>query len=68
MNIHMPTREEIHIAFEQGEEAVAGLFMGVGKQLEELAGQMEKQAAAIKDLQGKYSANPSEPAKPALTK
>ncbi len=64
MNIHMPTREEIHIAFEQGEEAVAGLFMGVGKQLEELARQMENQAAAIKDLQARLAKNSRNSSKP----
>jgi len=46
MNIRLPTREEIHIAFAQGEAAVVDLFLEIGQQLEELAGQLEKQAVA----------------------
>jgi transposase len=64
MNIRMPTREEIHAAFEKGEEAVVELFIGVGLQLEEVAGQLEKQAAALQDLQArlkKNSRNSSQP-------
>lgn len=60
----MPTREEIHAAFEKGEEAVVELFIGVGLQLEEVAGQLEKQAAALQDLQArleKNSRNSSQP-------
>ena len=64
MNIRMPTREEIHTAFEQGEGAVVGLFIGVGKQLEELAGQLEKQAAAIKELQARLAKNSRNSSKP----
>ena len=60
----MPTREEIHAAFEQGEEAVVGLFVGLGKQLEELAGQLEKQAAAIKELQARLAKNSRNSSKP----
>jgi hypothetical protein len=45
----MPTREAIHVAFEQGEAAVVELFIGVGRQLEEVAGQLEKPAAALKE-------------------
>ena len=64
MNIRMPTREEIHAAFEKGEAAVVELFIGVGLQLEEVAGQLEKQAAALKELQArleKNSRNSSQP-------
>ena len=64
MNIRMPTRGEIHAAFEQGEGAVVGLFIGVGKQLEELAGQLEKQAAAIKELQARLAKNSRNSSKP----
>jgi len=53
MNIRLPTREEIHAAFVQGEAAVVELFLGVSQQMEELAGQLEKQAAALKELQAR---------------
>ena len=53
MNIRLPTREEIHNAFVQGEAAVVELFLGVSQQMEELAGQLEKQAAALKELQAR---------------
>ena len=46
MNLRMPTREEIHAAFEQGEAAIVELFLAVERQLEELAGQLEQQAMA----------------------
>jgi hypothetical protein len=49
MNLRMPTREAIHAAFEQGEAAVVELFIGLGLQLEEVAGQLEKRAAALKE-------------------
>ena len=64
MNIRMPTREEIHAAFEKGEAAVVELFLGVGMQMEELAQQLEKQVAALKELQArleKTSRNSSKP-------
>ena len=49
MNIRRPTREEIHSAFVQGEAAVVELILGVGQQVEELAGPLEKQAVALKE-------------------
>jgi transposase len=64
MNIRMPTREEIHAAFENGEVAVVELFIGVERQLKELAGQLEKQAVVLKELQArleKNSRNSSQP-------
>jgi transposase len=60
----MPTREEIHTAFVQGEEVVVELFVGVGRQIKELAEQLEKQTAALKELQAcleKNSRNSSKP-------
>jgi len=57
MNIRMPTREEIHVAFEKGEAAVVELFLSVGMQVEELAQQLEKQAAALKELQARLEKN-----------
>ena len=64
MNIRMPTREEIHAAFEKGEAAVVELFLGVGMQLEELAQQLEKQAAALKELQARLEKDSRNSSKP----
>ena len=64
MNIRLPTLEEIHAAFEQGEEAVVELFAEVGRQTAQLAEELEKQAEALKELQarlGKNSRNSSNP-------
>jgi hypothetical protein len=64
MNLRLPTRDEIHRAFLQGEGAVVELFAEVGQQVETLARHVETQAAALKDLQarlGKTSANRSKP-------
>lgn len=64
MNLRLPTRDEIHRAFLQGEEAIVERFAEVGEQVEALARQLETQAAALKDLQarlGKTSANSSRP-------
>ncbi len=64
MNIQLPTREEIHSAFVQGEAAVVELFLGVGQQMEEVAGQLEKQAAALKELQAQLEKNSKNSSKP----
>lgn len=64
MNIRMPTREEIHAAFEKGEAAVVELFLSVGRQMEELAQQLEKQAAALKELQARLEKNSRNSSKP----
>ena len=64
MNFRLPTRDEIHRAFLQGEEAMVELFAQMGQQVEGLARQLETQAAALKDMQarlGKTSANSSQP-------
>jgi hypothetical protein len=64
MNIRMPTREEIHAAFEKGEAAVVELFLSVGMPVEELAQQLEKQAAALKELQARLEKNSRNSSKP----
>jgi transposase len=64
MNIRLPTREEIHIAFVQGEAAVVDLFLGVGQQMEELAGPLEKQSVALKELQARLEKNSHNSSKP----
>jgi len=64
MNIRMPTREAIHAAFEQGEAAIVELFLSVGRQLEELAGQLEKQAVLLKELQARLDKNSRNSSKP----
>ena len=42
MNFRMPTNEDIHTAFEQGEAAVIALFYEVPTQVAELAQQLAK--------------------------
>lgn len=64
MQIRLPTREEIHLAFAQGEQAVVDLILNLGTPFEALAKQLETQAAALKELQarlGKTSQNSSKP-------
>ena len=64
MNLRLPTRDEIHRAFLEGEEAVVDLLAQVGQQVVGLAQQLETQAAALKEVQarlGKTSANSSKP-------
>lgn len=64
MNVRLPTLDEIHRAFLDGEEAIVELFTQVGQQVVGLAQQLEAQAAILKELQarlGKTSANSSKP-------
>lgn len=53
MNFHMPTDDEIHSAFEQGEEAVKDLFHDVATQVTELAHQLAKQGELLQELQAR---------------
>jgi transposase len=64
MNIRLPTREEIHIAFAQGEAAVVELILGLGTQFEELAEQLKTQAAALNELQARLEKNSRNSSKP----
>lgn len=64
MNLRMPTVEDIHSAFEQGEEAVVALFADVGKQVEALAGELQQQAAALKELEARIGKNSRNSGKP----
>jgi transposase len=64
MNLRLPTCDEIHRAFQEGEEAIMELFAQVEQQVQALAQQVEAQAAALKEVQarlGKTSANSSKP-------
>ena len=64
MNIQIPSHEEIQKAFIEGEEAVLALFDKFAAQVIALAGQLEIQAAAIKELQAKAAKNSSNSSKP----
>jgi transposase len=64
MNLRLPTRDEIHRAFLQGEEAIVALFTEVGQQVEALARQMETQAAALQDLQARLAKTSENSSKP----
>jgi len=64
MNFQMPTDEEIHTAFEQGEAAVMALFHDVAAQVTQLAQQLAKQGAILHEWQArlaKSSRNSSQP-------
>jgi len=64
MNILMPTNDEIHAAYSKGEAAIVDLFEAVGKQVEGLATQLEKQNEAIKELQARLSKDSHNSSKP----
>src|SRR2546427_10935241 len=55
MHFQMPTDEEIHTAFEQGEAAVLALFHDVAAQVTELAQQLAKQAVILHELQARLA-------------
>ncbi len=61
MNILMPTRDEIHATFSEGEEC---RFIWSGGQVECLASQLEKQNEAIKELQARLSKDSHNSSKP----
>jgi transposase len=67
MQLRLPAKEEIYVAFENGKEAVVELFDKVGRQVEELAVQLEKQAVALKELQERLSKNSQNSSKPPST-
>jgi transposase len=64
MKIRLPTREEIHIAFDQGEAAVMELILGLETQIEGLAWHLETQATALRDLQARLAKNSQNSSKP----
>jgi len=64
MNINIPTTEEIHVAYQQGEQAVVVLVESLGIQVIALANQLEKQAEAIEELQARLAKDSSNSGKP----
>jgi hypothetical protein len=49
MNLHMPTDEEIHTAFAQGEAAVMAVFHAMATPVAALAQQMAQQGAVLQE-------------------
>jgi transposase len=64
MNFHLPTDEDIHTAFEQGEAAVMALFHDVAAQVTELAQQLAKQGALLHELQARLAKSSRHSSKP----
>ena len=60
----MPTPDDIHTAYGQGEKAVIELFIGVEAQVRELAKELEKQAEILKELQARLGKNSRNSGKP----
>jgi len=55
MNFHMPTDEEMHTAFAQGEAAVMAVFHAVAAQVAALAQQLATQGAVLQELQARLA-------------
>ena len=64
MNFQMPTDEEIHTAFEQGEAAIMALFHEVTAQVTELAEQLAKQGELLQELQARLAKSSRNSSKP----
>jgi transposase len=64
MNLHVPTDEEIHTAFAQGEAAVMALFHAVATQVAALAQQLAKQGAVLQELQARLAKSSANSGKP----
>mgnify|MGYP003624024028 CR=1 FL=1 len=64
MNFRMPTNEDIHMAFEQGEAAVMALFHEVVTQVAELAQQLAKQGEVLQALQARLAKTSHNSSKP----
>src|SRR5437879_9068737 len=63
-NFHVPTDEEIHTAFAQGEAAVMALCHEVAAQVAELAQQLAKQGAILHAWQARLAKSSRNSSKP----
>jgi len=64
MNFRVPTDEDIHTAFKQGEAAVVALFHDVATQMSELAQQVAKQGEILQELQARLAKTGHNSSKP----
>ena len=64
MNLHMPTDEAIHPAYEQGEASMMALFHEVAVQMTELAKQLAKQGEVLHELQARLAKSSRNSSKP----
>src|SRR5215472_8230766 len=64
MNFQMPTDEEIHRAFAQGEAAVLAVFHAVATQVVALAQQLAQQGAVLQELQARLAKSSHNSSKP----
>jgi hypothetical protein len=60
----MPTDEDIHTAFEQGEASIMALFHDVAAQVTELAHQLAKQGELLQELQARLAKSSRNSSKP----
>jgi transposase len=64
MNLQLPIDDEICAAFEKGQAAILDLFHDISRQMQELARQMAKQAAALQALQARQAKDSRNSSKP----
>jgi transposase len=64
MNVRMPTNEDIHTAFEQGEAAVMALCHAMAIEVAELAQQLAKQGEVLQELQARLAKSSRNSSKP----
>jgi transposase len=64
MNFRMPTNEDIHTAFEQGEAAVMALFHKMAIEMAALAHQLAKQGEVLQALQARLAKSSRNSSKP----